>query len=66
MASRRESGAGSHGRERDRQRKQPDVDDDRLLDHHIEETLESFKDAARVREDGPEAGDQQPDYGELE
>jgi hypothetical protein len=32
------------------------VEDDALLDHHIEEMLRTFSDAARVRENGDAEG----------
>ena len=34
------------------------VEDDRLLDHHIEEVLGTFRDATRVRETDPDPGEQ--------
>jgi hypothetical protein len=37
------------------------VEDDRLLDHHIEEVLGRLRDVARMREDAPEAREQRDD-----
>ena len=34
----------------------PSVDDDRLRDHHIEEMLSAFEDAARLRESADSSG----------
>jgi hypothetical protein len=34
----------------------PGVDDNRLRDHHIEEILSAFKDAARLRESADGSG----------
>jgi hypothetical protein len=37
------------------------VEDDRLLDHHIEEILGTFTDAARMRENAPSAEQERRD-----
>jgi hypothetical protein len=51
-------GAGNHVR-RKRQADQPTAEDDRLLDHHIEELRDMFKEAADVHET-PDTREQPP------
>jgi hypothetical protein len=43
------------------QSEQPAVEDDRLLDHHIEEILGTFTAAARMRDSNPDPGEQRRD-----
>ena len=45
----REPGSG-RARQQNWQHDAPAVDDDRFGDHHIEEVLSTFRDAARLRE----------------
>ena len=64
MAQKSESGEGSRGQNQNGWRRQPAAENDRLLDHHIEETLAAFTDAAPGGERGLQAGMDRPDYGE--
>ena len=49
-----ERGPGSRGTQNG-QPEQPATEDDRVLDHHIEEVLGTFTDAARMRESAANA-----------
>jgi len=53
-----EPGPGSRATQNGPQRA---VEDDRLLDHHIEEILGTFTDAARMRESAPNAEQERRD-----
>jgi hypothetical protein len=53
--------SGSRGRQQNGQSESPIIEDERLLDHHIEEMLGAFRDAAGTREAGPPAVEQRPD-----
>ena len=55
-----EPGPGSRARQNG-QSEQPAVEDDRLLDHHIEEKLGTFTDAARTRESASNAEQERRD-----
>ena len=55
-----EPGPRSRAR-RNGQSEQPAVEDDRLLDHHIEEILGTFTDAARTRESASNAEQERRD-----
>ena len=55
-----EPGPGSRARQNGRP-EQPAVEDDRLLDHHIDEILGTFTAAARMRESAPNAEEQRRD-----
>ena len=58
----RKTGPGSIGPGKENgQPEQPAVEDDRLLDHHTEEVLGTFRDAGRGRETAPDAGEQRRD-----
>jgi hypothetical protein len=50
-----EPGSGGRGRPNG-QPERAAVEDDRLLDHHIEEILGAFGDLARIRETTPDEG----------
>jgi hypothetical protein len=53
---------GEPGSSRAREDNAPDsLDDDRLRDHHIEEMLSTFKDAARMRDSGLPAREERLD-----
>jgi hypothetical protein len=51
-----EPGAGGRGRPSNGEPEPAAVEDDRFLDHHIEETLGAFSRAAAARERRPEDG----------
>ena len=55
-----EPGPGSRARQNG-QSEQPAVEDDRLLDHHIEEILGTFTAVARMRESAPNAEEHRRD-----
>jgi hypothetical protein len=59
VASDTEPAADSGGRQRDGQFVHAVVEDERLLDHHIEEILGAISDLAARRESGLDAGSQQ-------
>ena len=50
MACETEPGAGSHWQQSNGEPEPAAVEDDRFLDHHIEETLGAFSRAAAARE----------------
>jgi hypothetical protein len=47
-----EPGAGSRGRQQNGEPEPPTVEDERFLDHHIEEVLGTLSRTARTRESG--------------
>jgi hypothetical protein len=47
-----EPGAGSRGRQQNGEPELPAVEEERFLDHHIEEILGTLSHAARTREGG--------------
>jgi hypothetical protein len=55
-----EPGPGSRARQNG-QSEQKTVEDGRLLDHHIEELLGTFRDAARMRESAPNGEQERSD-----
>ena len=59
MAWETEPSAGSRGRQQNAEPGPPAVEDQRFLDHHIEEILGTLSHAARTRESGL-GGDSQP------
>ena len=58
MAWETEPGAGSRGRQDNGAPESPAEEDERFLDHHIEEVLGTLSHAARTRESGLDAGRQ--------
>lgn len=57
MASKAERGSDGRRRLPPGQTERWAVEDDRLLDHHIEEILASLSDAARMHERDPDVGE---------
>jgi len=56
---RTESASQGGGQQHQERRERPAEEDDALLDHHIEEVLGTFSDAARVRKPGADSEGQQ-------
>jgi hypothetical protein len=56
-----EPGAGTRGRQHNGEPEPPAVEDERFLDHHIEEILGTLSHAVRTRESGLDADRQPPD-----
>jgi hypothetical protein len=59
LAWEKEPGSGDHGRHRNGQLKQSSAEDERLLDHHIEEILGTLIAAKATRESAPETREDQ-------
>ena len=61
MAWETEPGAGNPGRQRNGEPGHPAMEEDRFLDQHIEETLDTIDRAARTREGALDADGQSLD-----
>lgn len=53
-----EADSGSRRWQQNGQPERPTIEDERLIDHHIEEMLGAFRDAAGTRDAGPHAVEQ--------